>query len=79
MDGKLAALLAGQDQEDLAAKVAVSPETCRRWLNGEALPYRRILPAIAVATGIPIESLRIARRTDRAAQRAISTNRAAEA
>lgn len=73
MDGKLAALLASEDQEELATKVAVASETCRRWLNGEALPYRRILPAISIATGIPIEDLRIAHRADRASRKAART------
>lgn len=70
MDKNLAGLLAGQDHEELARRVVVSSETARRWLNGDALPTRRILPAIAEATGIPLESLRAARRADRAARKA---------
>lgn len=70
MEGKIAALLGGHDQDELATKVAVSPETVRRWMVGDALPYRRVLPAIAVATGITLETLRIAHRADRAARKA---------
>jgi transcriptional regulator with XRE-family HTH domain len=70
MDGKLAGLLAGQDQDELARAVAVHPETARYWLNGERLPWKSLLPAIAVATNIPLEDLRRAHREDRNARKA---------
>lgn len=69
MERHVARLLAGQDPDDLSQAVGVHYSTVQRWIIGDALPHRRVLPALSVATGIEIEDLRRARALDRIVQK----------
>ena len=72
MSKAMARLLRGIDPEELASQIAVHHRTVRLWKNGQTLPFRRILPALSLATGIPLKALRTAYDEDRARRKEAS-------